>query len=166
MNWVTSHRFDRRALPLADRHYSRRKPGSRQFVAPARCMVLITPALDALWVTTWPFPRYVRHAWPGAWICSLFRNESTLLSSVLIREAISVTRFELGTAPENGMVTFIDPTKVRHKRDPGRCFRRAGFQPVGLTKRGLIVLQLLPHEMPEARAAADTLFALSEAPAA
>ncbi len=25
------------------------------------------------------------------------------------------------------MVSFVDATKVRHKRDPGRCFLRAGF---------------------------------------
>lgn len=47
-----------------------------------------------------------------------------------------------------GMITFVDARKVRRKRDPGRCFRKAGFREVGATKGGLIALQLLPHEMP------------------
>ncbi len=29
------------------------------------------------------------------------------------------------------MITFVDATKVRHKRDPGRCFLRAGFHVSG-----------------------------------
>jgi hypothetical protein len=44
---------------------------------------------------------------------------------------------------------MIDPGKVRHKRDPGRCYLRAGFHPAGWTKGGLRVLQLLPAEMPD-----------------
>jgi hypothetical protein len=49
------------------------------------------------------------------------------------------------------MITFVDPSKVRPKRDPGRCYRRAGFEVVGETKvNKLIALQLLPEQMPEA----------------
>jgi hypothetical protein len=34
MNWRMSHRADPLALPLADRHYNRQKPGSPQFMPP------------------------------------------------------------------------------------------------------------------------------------
>jgi hypothetical protein len=149
MHWRTSHRFDAAALPLADRHYNRRKIGSPQFVPPGRCLVLLTEQADALWVTSWPFAEYVRHAWPGAWVNSLFRNEGAALSSELIREAVAVTRWRYGTPPTLGMVTFVDPSKVRHKRDFGRCYRRAGFHHVGETAGGLVALQLLPDEMPD-----------------
>jgi hypothetical protein len=152
MMWERSHRFDRRALPLADRHYNRQKVGSPQFVPPGRCLVLLTPDADALWVTSWPFAEYVRHAWPGAWVCSLFRNESPTLSSELIRDAVSATRASMGTPPALGMVTFVNADKVRPKRDPGRCYLRAGFRRVGLTKGGLVALQMLPSEMPPAHA--------------
>lgn len=135
-------------MPLADRHYNRRKVGSPQFVPPGRCVVLLSSGADALWVTSWPFAAFVRHAWPGAWINSLFRNESAELSSELIREAIAATRFLFGEPPALGMVTFVDPDKTRRKRDPGRCYRRAGFHHVGETKGGLVALQLLPAEMP------------------
>ncbi len=35
-------------------------------------------------------------------------------------------------------------------RDPGRCYRRAGFKHVGFTAGGLWALQLLPGETPDA----------------
>jgi hypothetical protein len=46
------------------------------------------------------------------------------------------------------MITFVDPTKTRRKRDPGRCYRRAGFSVAGETKGGLVALQLSPAGMP------------------
>lgn len=150
MNWVLSHRADKRALPIADRHYNRQKIGSPQFVPPGRCLVLLTSNADALWVTSFPFAQYVKHQWAGAWMCSCFRNESSILSSVLIREAVAATRWKYGDPPELGMVTFVDPTKVRRKRDWGRCYLKAGFVPCGQTKGGLYALQLLPDAMPPA----------------
>ena len=153
MRWLLSNRFDREVLPLADRHYTRQKIGSPQFVPPGRCLVLRTPSVDAFWVTSWPFAEYVRHAWGGAWVCSAFRNESTVLSSLLIREAVAATLAFFGAAPALGMITFVNADKVRHKRDPGRCYLRAGFRNVGFTKGGLVALQLLPDAMPEPFAA-------------
>jgi hypothetical protein len=47
-------------------------------------------------------------------------------------------------------VTFVDTSKVRRKRDPGRCYRRAGFIPAGFTEGGLVALQLMPDAMPSA----------------
>jgi hypothetical protein len=149
MYWQLSHRFDPRALPLADRHYNRQKVGTPQFVPPGRCLVLLGEDERALWVTSWPFAEYVKHAWAGAWVCSLFRNEGDRLSSELIREAVALTRGFFGEPPALGMITFVDPDKTRRKRDPGRCYRRAGFKVVGKTKGGLVALQCLPCQMPE-----------------
>jgi hypothetical protein len=146
--WHLSYRADPRAVPIADRHYNRQHVGSPQFVPPGRCLVLLTESADALWVTSFPFAKYVKHAWAGAWINSMFRNESSVLSSDLIREAVAITRTRW-EVPELGMVTFVDSSKVRRKRDPGRCYRRAGFRVVGHTRGGLLALQLLPAEMPE-----------------
>ena len=144
-----SDRFDPRALPLADAHYNRRVVGSPQFVPPGRCLVLLTPAADALWVTSWPFPAFVRHAWPGAWVNSLFRREGgSLLASDLIRAAVAVTR-AVWDPPAEGIVSFINPAKIRRKRDPGRCYRKAGWQHVGSTKGGLIVYHQSPSDMPQ-----------------
>jgi hypothetical protein len=155
MLWQLSHRADPRALPLADRHYNRQKPGTPQFVPPGRCIVLLTPQADALWVSSWPFAEFVKHAWAGAWMCACFRNESPHLSSELIRQAVAVTRHLWGEPPLLGMVTFVDPEKTRRKRDPGRCYRRAGWKVCGETKGGLVALRLTPEGMPEAQAASS-----------
>ena len=144
----------RPARVLADRHYSRKTPGADQFTPPGRKLVLITPAEDAFWVTSYPFAEYVRHAWPGALLCSAFRNEGPTLSSDLVRAAVACTRWKWPEIPELGMVTFVDTAKVRKKRDFGRCFRKAGFTPAGYTKGGHFVLQLLPGDFPAAEAPA------------
>jgi hypothetical protein len=149
MPWVMSHRADPEAVLIADRHYNRQKIGSPQYVPPGRCIALKTHCGRALWVSSWPFAEYVKHAWPGAWMNSLFRNEGAGLSSLLIRDAIAVTRQIWGAPPELGMVTFVDAGKVRRKRDPGRCYRKAGFRHVGFTEGGLLAWQLLPDDMPE-----------------
>lgn len=148
VSWQLSNRFDPRACELADRHYNRRNVGSPQFVPPGRCFVLWQPM--AFWVTSWPFAEYVKHAWAGAWVNSAFRNEGAGLSSELIREAIACTR-SIWEPPALGMITFVDASKVRHKRDPGRCYLRAGFSHVGHTKGGLLAFQMLPAAMPEPR---------------
>lgn len=146
-----SHRADRNALPLADRHYNRQKIGSPQFVPPGRCVVLLAPA--ALWVTSWPFAEYVRHAWPGAWINSLFRREAGPVASEMILDAIAITR-SIWQPPQQGIVTFVSPkhvtpTRVRGQTIYGYCYLRAGFEHVGFTKGGLWAWQLLPARMPE-----------------
>lgn len=152
MSWYVSSRFDKRALPLADAHYNRQKVGSPQFVPPGRCLVLLTEEASALWVTSWPFAEYVRHAWAGAWVNSLFRREADApLASKLIVEAVAVTRDFFGDPPPLGIVTFVDAAQTRRKRDPGRCYRRAGFRHVGFTKGGLWAFQMLPCDMPDPR---------------
>lgn len=157
MQWERSHRFDARVVPLADRHYNRQTHGSPQFSPPGRLLVLRTPEGGAYWTTSWPFAEFVRHDWPGAWVCSAFRNErrDLYLSSDLIREAVAATRAWFGEPPALGMVTFVDPDKTRRKRDPGRCFVRAGFVRVGYTKGGLVALQMLPVVMPQAEMPLD-----------
>ncbi|MBZ9759435.1 hypothetical protein LB553_00850 [Mesorhizobium sp. CA8] len=136
---------------MADRHYNRQKIGSPQFVPPGRCLVLYarTGQGEAFWITSWPFAEYVKHEWAGAWVCSAFRNEAAALSSELIIEALAASKAYFGPPPPLGMVTFVDTTKVRRKRDFGRCYLKAGFKHAGFTKGGLHALQILPDAMPE-----------------
>jgi hypothetical protein len=152
VRWRLGNRFDAEGVKLADRHYNRRAVGSPQFVPPGRCLVLVSVCGKAVWVTSWPFAQYVKHAWAGAWVNSLFRNEGAGLSSELIREALAATRAAWGDPPSLGMITFVDSKKTRRKRDPGRCYRKAGFVPATpkTTKGGLIALQLLPAGFPDA----------------
>ena len=149
--WRESWRADPAARVIADRHYNRQKVGAAQFVPPGRCLVLLgsPAAAPALWVTSWPFAEYVKHKWAGAWMNSCFRNEGEQLSSALILDAVAITRHQWPEVPDLGMVTFVDAGKTRKKRDPGRCYRRAGFKHVGYTQGGLYALQMLPEDMPE-----------------
>ncbi len=152
MLWRESNRAEPAGMRLADRHYNRQKIGSPQFVPPGGCAVFLTMTEDALWVTSTPFAEYVKHAWAGAWVNSLFRNESEHLSSELITQALAASRWVLGEPPELGIVSFVDADKIRHKRDPGRCYRKAGWEHVGFTKGGLFAFQLLPQDWPQAAA--------------
>lgn len=156
MRWHYSNRADPRALPLADRHYNRQKPGTPQFVPPGRCAVFLTEDADALWVTSWPFAAYVKHEWAGAWVNSLFRNESEHLSSYLILEALAATRWHYRQTdswlkeaePEQGLITFVDDDEIK-SCNPGFCYLMAGFERVGKTQGGLYALQMRLEDMPE-----------------
>lgn len=152
MNWVRSWKADPLARAIADRHYNRHKVGHPQFVPPGRALVLRTQ--HALWITSWPFAEYVRHAWAGAWMCSCFRREGgEATAGELITEALALTRGEYGDPPPLGLVTFIDrrkvrPTKVRGASVYGWTWLRVGFEHVGETKSGLMALQLKPERFP------------------
>lgn len=73
-----------------------------------------------------------------------------MLASDMIREAVAITKWKWPNVPDLGMVTFVDRAKTKPKRDPGYCYLQAGFKPCGETKGGLVALQLLPADMPEA----------------
>lgn len=152
--WRESYRADPAARPLADRHYNRQKIGAAQFVPPGSCLVFLTACQRALWVTSWPKAQYVKHAWAGAWVNSLFRSEGAGVASSLIGQAVAATR-SLWNPPPLGIVSFVDPehvkpTMVRGKAIYGYCYLKAGWKHVGFTKGGLWVWQQLPHEMPDA----------------
>jgi hypothetical protein len=159
MIWRLSDRADPEARELADLHYNRQKVGSPQFVPPGSCLVLKT--WGAFWVTSWPKPEYVKHRWPGAWVCSAFRREPGCphRASDLIRDAVAATRWFYPQTPELGMVTFVDARKVKPKRDPGYCYLMAGFEyeldetepdVLARTKMDrLLVLRMWPWMMPE-----------------
>lgn len=135
--WVT--RCDLRARDLADRHYSRQTVGARDFTPPGRTLVLVTPDGRAVWAA-------VENMDPiggRRWRCTIFRNEGPALSSLLVRDATTRTFAywsARGWVPGVPLTTEINPEHVRRKRDPGRCFLRAGWIRVD-ERRGLVVLQ-------------------------
>jgi hypothetical protein len=162
--WQRTWRADPRAAALADRHYSRKSHGAAQFAPPGPLLVLITADGSAVWVswrTEFPDADWLR----DAWCCTLFRNEAPELyrSSDLITAAVAATVAAWGEPPAGGTVTTVDASKIRPKRDPGRCFLRAGFERLpALTKdRGLVVLRLAPARHPAAAAAAHTQLELT-----
>lgn len=162
MPWAISTRADPRCCAIADRHYSRQKIGSPQFMPPGGCCVLYTGTPgdgEAVWGVSTPFTEYVKHQWAGAWMCSIFRNEGAGLATELIWSAIAATRAVVGEPPALGLVTFISRKHVKPfisrrwggevRAIWGQTFRQAGFREVGETKSGLLALQLLPADFPE-----------------
>lgn len=156
MIWRPSHRGHTPARLLADRHYSRQQPGTSQFMPAGSCRVLLAANGKAVFGLSYPKAEFVKHAWAGAWVTSIFRNEAAgPLASDMIRDALAIMQgnFGYGPPPPLGCVTFVDPRKVRGvlvrgERMKGFCFWKAGFRAVGETKKGLIAWQLLPHEFP------------------
>lgn len=138
-SWRMTHRQDPGIAALADRHYSRQTPGAPQFAPPGEGIFLISWCCRAAWVA-------VRNRFAGVWRwrCTLFRNEGAGLSSDLVREATLRTyewwAHRYGRTPLERLTTEVDPARTRHKRDPGRCFMRAGWCRAGVV-RGLVVLE-------------------------
>lgn len=129
------------ARELFDRHYSRyryadgRKP--LLFLGPGEKTVLITP--DALAVFAWR--KFISRDGQQGVNCAIFRNEGPRLSSDLIRAADDIAWERW---PGERLYTYVNPKKTRRKRDPGRCFLRAGWAHAGWTKKGLRILECLP----------------------
>lgn len=130
MPWLVTNKGDQQCRELADRHYSRQTPGARLFTRPGKNLVLRTESADAVWVT-WSG---IRDDGVEAWECTIFRNESAHLSSELVREAVEVTLREWGTPPPDGIITYVDQSKVR-SNNPGFCFLKAGWTKCGYSKR-------------------------------
>ncbi|NUQ94982.1 MAG: hypothetical protein HOQ26_18960, partial [Gemmatimonadaceae bacterium] len=114
-----------------------------------------------LWTTSYPYAEYVKHAWAGAWVCSLFRRRdcSPYVASELITQAVAATRWAFGDPPPLGMVTFIDPSEVPgfFRRTPegrvlewGYSYLKAGFEQAGWTKGGLVALRMKAESVPDA----------------
>lgn len=136
MFWKLVGRSDIRACWLADRHYSRQKPGSPQFCPPGNSLVLIALNDDALWVSHRPDPKagLARPRFDGFeyWDNPFFRNESSTRASDMIREALAITLFFWHEIPRDGFHSFVDPRYVKPVMQHGQpvygwCFQKAGF---------------------------------------
>jgi hypothetical protein len=135
--WMVTHKGDTSCRLLADRHYSRQTIGHPMFTRPGRNLVLRNAEGSATWVT-W---KGIRDDGLDAVECTIFHNESNQLSSDMIRDAISATYAEWGDPPKDGIITYVNQSKVRSS-NPGFCFLKAGFKKIGYSKkRKLLLLQ-------------------------
>lgn len=124
--WERATKFDARGAALADRHYSRRKIGSPQFMPPGETIVLV--ADDAVFGWWRPHPASGIESMNGldGWTCTIFRNQSPVLSSMLILEAELHLWLHASGCGQDGMLTYVFDAKVR-STNPGYCFKRAGW---------------------------------------
>lgn len=152
---VTNH-FDPEMAMLADRHYSRRTVGARQFLYSGRKLVIRDALGDILFGWMYPDEAMRMDAQKG-YNCAIFRNESNRKSSEVILECERLAFEKWGP---NRMYTYIDPAKTavikRHgKRVVGFCYLKAGWKPVihkdgtpHLSKAGAHLLVKLHHSHP------------------
>lgn len=137
MIWRRVTKFDLRACALADRHYSRRKPGSPQFMPPGETIVLLTECGRAVFGWWRPDPTSGIKAMNGldGWTCTIFRNEGAGLSSDLVLDAEScLLSSGRGIGPD-GMLTYVWDRKIRSV-NPGYCFKAAGWRAIGRSADG------------------------------
>lgn len=135
--WKLVARNDVRARLLADRHYSRKKPGTVEFCPPGNSIVLLGLNNDALWVSHRPDPKAnlakPRQDGFDYYDNPYFRNESSQRASELILQALAITRYLWRDyLPEHGFHTFVDSRKVKPipvhgKLVYGWVFQKAGF---------------------------------------
>lgn len=126
----TTH-FDQECRVLADRHYSRRTIGARQFCYSGRKLVLRNAGGTVLFVWMFPDPSMRMDGQTG-YNCAIFRNESSRRSSEIILEA---ERFAIEKWGPNRMYTYIDASKVK-STNPGYCYKMAGWHFVKYSKGG------------------------------
>lgn len=133
--WLTKD-GDLSVRDLYRRHYSSRKSKKTRnlVIGPGDKIVLRTTEGDAAFA--WRFSRYRRDGQSGV-ECSLFRNESSYLSSLLIRQADAIADF---VWPGMRHYTFVDPVAVR-STNPGACFRHAGWRRCGKSAKELLIFE-------------------------
>ncbi len=132
-------RNDPQTVAMYQRHYSfkAREHMPAKFGNPGHYIGLMTAKRDALFL--WSEEKYRRDGQVGI-NCTVFRNESNLLSSDLIREAIDIAWRRW---PGKRLFTFVDASKIK-SRNPGYCFKLAGWTSCGATKTGLLIFEILP----------------------
>ena len=126
--WVKVTKFDKRACALADRHYSRQKIGSPQFMPPGQTLCLLTRDGQAVfgWRRRHPDLGPDLNGMDG-WSCTIFRNEGPVLSSLLILDAERALRSVWDDCGPDGLYTYVAAEHVRSTH-PGYCFKQAGWQ--------------------------------------
>jgi hypothetical protein len=142
-NWLAVNRCDPRAFALYRRHYSFKKnepyrtPGNTNVTGSGQTMVLLTVAVDALFV--WLRNTVERLDKQEGVNCAVFRNESPYLSSELIREADDLAWQRWTDEPRH--FTYVDASEVKRKRDPGWCFIKAGWRKCGESAEGKLLFE-------------------------
>lgn len=130
--WRRVTKFDPRAVAIADRHYSRRKVGSKQFMPPGETIVLLSDDDRAVWGWWRPHPRSGLKSMNGldGWTCTIFRNEGSAQSSVLVLWAEAFLLNVADSIGPDGLLTYVWDKKIASV-NPGYCFKVAGWRTLG-----------------------------------
>ena len=126
--WFPVRDGDLRLRSFYNRHYSSRGSASPLIAGPGQKLILLTPAIDALFV--WRKFRDMRNE--EGINCAVFRNEGPRRASDLIQAAEHWARDRWGRI---WAYTYVDAAAVR-SLNPGYCFKRAGWVRCAITPGG------------------------------
>ena len=154
MSWRVVTKFDRRAVLLADGHYSRRTPGSPQFMPPGQTLVLLTEDERSVFGWWRPHPRAGIRAMNGldGWTCTIFRHTGTGRASDLILAAERMLVSSGHDCGPDGLLTYVWDRRVQSV-NPGYCFKCAGWRAAGRSADGRKTLLRKPFPLEVPRAA-------------
>jgi len=157
-HWWLTKDGDAKCLELYERHYSAYQYADgrerKLFCGPGFKLVLRTDTGNAFFVWRKFIDACIdeRTGQRQSGInCAAFRNEGTVLSSRLIREADAIADF---IWPGERHYTYINEKRVKSKL-PGECFRRALWRYVRVgkrrlrTKSGLLIMEKEASKTPE-----------------
>jgi hypothetical protein len=131
-HWLLSESgaFDKTGRRLADKHYSRRKVGSPQFMPPGQRFALVSR--DGLSVWGWWRPHPSAGITPmnglDGWTCVIFRRTpgpGALASDLVLDAERAIGALGHGCGPD-GMLTYVWDEKVQSE-NPGYCYKCAGW---------------------------------------
>jgi hypothetical protein len=136
--WLAVRDGDPRVVALYNRHYSayRYRDGRvrNRIVGPGERIVLLTSDCSALFV----WKKFRDASGQQGINCAVFRNEGSLLSSLLILEA---EVYAARRWPGQRFYTYVSSVAVRSS-NPGCCFKKAGWALCGRTAtRGLLIFE-------------------------
>jgi hypothetical protein len=135
---ITTH-FDGEMSMLADRHYSRRTVGARQFMYSGRKIVIRNTEGTILFGWLWAHDDKRMDGQTG-YNCAIFRNESERCSSDVILECEQIAFAKWGP---NRLYTYVNPGKIASV-NPGYCFKMAGWKFLRRAKDGKHLLAKEP----------------------
>ena len=141
--WMHMLDGDPSCRSIFDRHYSRyvyadgRKP--KLFVGPGEKMVLMQA--DGMALCAWR--KFISRDGQLGVNCAIYRNESERRASEMLKEAMDEAWRKW---PKERLYTYVNPCAVKPTMERGRpvwgwCFYKAGWSFVGLTQKGLHILE-------------------------
>jgi hypothetical protein len=140
--WYATKDGDEYFREMYERHYSnyRYRDGRKVklSVGPGEKLLLRTWKCDAIWA----WRKFIDDSGQSGINCAIFRNESKHRSSELIRQADYIA---FAVWPGERHYTYVNAEKIR-STNAGCCFKAAGWRICGKTKKGLIILELLPED--------------------
>ena len=143
-HWIEVRDGDPRLRALYNRHYSaRRYADGREPVkcaGPGEYIALLTAEADAMLIWRRFMSMDKVHGYGVN--CAVFRNESEILSSTLIDEAMARA---WSRWPGERLYTYVNTEAIR-STNPGYCFICAGWNRCGTTVGGLLVLQVTQRD--------------------